>query len=677
MRVSSSLSVKHRLAGARVLLVGLEPWGITAAADLAAAGLGALHLLGDPKDAEALCASLAQSAPRCAVTTGALSLAVDRSLALDDAGWDLILACLPGDDLPALQGVARFAEIVSVPSISAHLDGAEAVLGPVVVPGETACWECCRLRRLACSDHPEIDLALHAALLAERRAAPARRYAAPMPAILGHALSIVARDLIAIPEPHPLRGRMLVQDLIRLESEIHAVIRMPRCEICGGASRRGAAPPEGNGCDIARARTPEELRRMLAGVVDDRTGIIRRLFVHPTEPGCELPAMATAARSRYTEGRPACHACESEGEVGSGKGETSLRAMVSAVGEAIERYSAARFHPRALIHASVSEVRGDFLAPADLCPYADRQYEEPDFPFVRLSPRTPIDWVRGFWLDTRAPVLLPALATYMDGHAPHDAYFCEVTSNGLAAGPTLDAAAVRATLELCERDAFMIAWLARRPGRRVILDGSVEPGVREAARQLEDQGVRVELYLLDVGLEIPVIACAGYGDGERWPGATLSLSAHLSPRSAIAGAVFEQGHFGPYLCRRVAEGRPIPERPDDVHTLEDHALYYMPPRRASAFSFLGAGGEIRAADLPRPEGDPVGDLCRRLAAAGLRVAIADVTSPDLADTPFRVARAVGAGFQQIHFGHRLARLGNPRLLAMAPRGINPDPHPMA
>jgi ribosomal protein S12 methylthiotransferase accessory factor len=42
-----------------------------------------------------------------------------------------------------------------------------------------------------------------------------------------------------------------------------------------------------------------------------------------------------------------------------------------------------------------------------------------------------------------------------------------------------------------------------------------------------------------------------------------------------------------------------------------------------------------------------------------------------------VARALGAGFQQIHFGHRLARLGNPRLLAMTTRGINPDPHPMA
>jgi ribosomal protein S12 methylthiotransferase accessory factor len=352
--------------------------------------------------------------------------------------------------------------------------------------------------------------------------------------------------------------------------------------------------------------------------------------------------------------------------------------MVSAVGEAVERYSASRFHRRALLRAPVAQMKGDFLAPADLCPYADHQLADPEFPFALLSPSTPIDWTRGFWLDTRAEVFVPALPTYFNYHSAPEEHFCEVNSNGLAAGPTLDAAALSAALELCERDAFMISWLARLPGKRVLLDASVSADAREAARQLEEHGLRVELYLLDVGLGIPAIACVGYGDGERWPGAAISLAAHLDPRTAIAKAVFEQGHLGPYLCRLLAEGkRAIPERAEDVRTLDDHALYYVPKHRVPAFAFLGAGGTIAAADLPAPEGPSIDVLCRRLAAAGLRVAIVDVTSPDLAGTPIRVARALGKGFQQIHFGHRLARLGNPRLLAMAPHGINPDPHPMA
>jgi ribosomal protein S12 methylthiotransferase accessory factor len=60
----------------------------------------------------------------------------------------------------------------------------------------------------------------------------------------------------------------------------------------------------------------------------------------------------------------------------------------------------------------------------------------------------------------------------------------------------------------------------------------------------------------------------------------------------------------------------------------------------------------------------------------MRVAVVDVTSPDLRGTPFRVVRALGPDFQQIHFGHRLARLDNPRLWAVARDGINADPHPL-
>jgi ribosomal protein S12 methylthiotransferase accessory factor len=259
-----------------------------------------------------------------------------------------------------------------------------------------------------------------------------------------------------------------------------------------------------------------------------------------------------------------------------------------------------------------------------------------------------------------------------------EAYFCEVTSNGLAAGPTLEQAALSAALELVERDAFMLAWLARRPGILVRPDTSIDPGIREAARRLEDAGVRLALYLLDAGTGIPTIACVGYGDGDRWPGAMISIAAHLRPRVAIAKAILEQGHLGPYLRRQVHDGsKRIPEHPEEVVELEDHALYYFPAHRAGALAFLGAAGTIDAAHLPEPEEVSTRALVRRVAAAGLRIAVADVTSPDLAETPFRVARALGPGFQQIHFGHGLARLGNPRLVALTPAGTNPEPHPMA
>lgn len=697
----SSSEVRRRLGGARVLLVGLEPWGVAAAVDLAAAGVGTLHVLDDARVSEddlhaaavfsedtrgleraaALCTALRRIAPECAVTWTRLSVAAHRPLLHDDSRWDLVIACVAADELLILQSVARYAHEARVPSLSACMDGIEAVIGPAVLPGETACWECHRLRRLAHSEEGRVEHALQASLLRERPQPRQRTCLASMPAFVGHAVALAAIDLLVRDRASRFAGAVVVQNLVELESSLHSVLRMPWCEICGGAqavrahgrSAGDAAP----GLDAAR--TPEELRRMLAGVVDARVGIVRQVEMDLLNPvtAPDLPITATAVLGQYTDGHYRSSHCGVP-KIGSGKGSTLVEAMIGAVGEAVERYSAGRFRTRDLLRTPVGAMTGEFIAPEQLCLYGDEQYDGPGFPYARLDPRTPIDWTLGRWLGTRSVVAVPALPVYYNYPAPPESHFCQVTSNGLAAGATLEDASLRATLELVERDAFMISWLARRPGRRLRLNDPLDPVTREILRQLAERGVRVESYLLDVGLAVPVVMSVGFGDGVRWPGATVALAAHLSPRKAIRKSILEQAHVGPYLQRLMASGSvAIPERPEDVHTLEEHAYYYFPPSRASAFAFLGAGGTIAAGDLEEPEDLSLAGLVGRLEAAALRVAVVDVTSPDLVPTPFRVVRAVGPDFQQIHFGHRLARLGNPRLATMASEGINPDPHPMA
>ena len=689
----------RELAHQRVLVVGLEPWGTVAAADLAAAGVGALHALDDArvtaedvsavrfftdadvgaKRVEALASALSTLTPSCEVTTGPLHVAVNEPLHLEDFRWDLVLTCVPADDLIALQGVARFAQEAGLVSLSAHLDARDAVIGPAVTPGRSACWRCARLRQLAASPEPRVEQALETALLAGRAARRARVYPAVMPGALGHALALAALELLASPETAPSVGALLVLDLLDLSTTRHPVLREPWCDVCGGAraSLGDGAIPEASGLRLDTTADPQELRRRLAGIVDARTGIVKQLVLGTQDSphALDLPITAAALLGAYSP----CtyHDHPSEAEDGYGRGLTVCEALIGAVGEAVERYAAGRFDRSDLVRASAREMTGDLLVPEQLCPYGEAQYAEPGFPFSPVAETTPIDWVLGRWLDTREPVYVPALPTYYNYPAPPGERFCQVTSNGLAAGATLDEAAMRAATELIERDAFMISWLTRRPGRRIQLDASIDPEVREIARQLGARAGRLELYLLDAGLHVPAVLCAAFGDGRRWPGATVSLASHLSPRVAIAKAILEQGQGGPYLRRLMEEKKhPVPARPQDVRTLTDHALYYIPEERARAFAFLDRGDVVRAADLPEPEACSLDVLGRRVGAAGLRIALVDVTSPDLAPTPFRVVRALGAGFQQIHFNHRLARLGNPRLRALAADGLNPDPHPM-
>lgn len=698
--------VAQRLRSARVLIVGLEPWGVAAAAALAASGVGALHLLdsravgpddllagrawrpehtGQPR-AAALAAELATIAPWTRLTSGSLAAAPGQALRVDGDQWDLVLAATAADDLLVLQGAARYAHERGLPSLSGYLDGLEAIVGPAVSPGQTACWNCYRLRRLAHAEHPDAAHALQAELLTAPGAERQRTYLAPTAGLLGHLLALEAIQLLTRYTPPRLFGRVLVQHVVTLESALHTVVRMPWCEVCGGAAAPSGGPAGGpwlepvSGppapADLGALRDPQAVRETFAGWVDEHAGVIRYLVLDPPdEAGPELPLGSTAVLAAYTEGAPGAD----NPNVGSGKGLTAAEAMVSAVGEAIERYSASRIRPEAVRRACLAELDGDVLDPRRLCLYRPEQYAAPTFPFSPFDPDRPLDWVRGEWLDDGAPVWLPALPTYMHFRPPPDEYFCQVSSNGLAAGRDLEDAALRATAELVERDAFMLTWLAQTPARRVLLDATLDPAVAEVVRQLGEAGARIELYLLDVDAPFPAFVCVGFGDGKRWPGATVSLAAHANPRLAARKAILEQAHVGPFIRRLMRDGeQPIPESPDAVHSLTDHALFYVPPERAVAFDFLRAGGRtVPLAALNGPARVTRAAYIELLRAAGLRVAFADVTAPDVATSPLRVARALGPDMQPIDFGWRVRRLANPRLDALLRRGLNPYPHPLA
>ncbi len=712
------------LRQARVLLVGLEPWGAVAACELAAAGVGALHLLDDatvePDDLlavrllrphhrgrlrrEVIRELVRDVAPRCAVSAESLEcLRGDGPAAAPGpagGAWDLIVTGLTADDLFWLQQAAEYAHRVGVRSLYGHLEGFEAWIGPAVVPGQTACWNCFRLRRLGAADHPLVAHEVDASLVAAPAARRARSYLAPMAPVAGQLMAIEALKLLTTFTHSHLQGRVIVHNLITTDVTHHGVVRMPWCHVCGGAAQDSrnpggaVAPPAAAGQDgrpgqpgpsgsLARVQSVAELQALLAGWVDPRTGVLRALAcgqAHPADPSLpELPRTATAILAAYTEGGRVRGIPDPP--VGSGKGLTEVEAMLSAAGEAIERYSASRYRKQDLKVASFNELGDLALDPRRLCLYEESRYEEPDFPFARFDPDRPQHWVRGFWIDNREAVWLPALTAYFNFAVPREELFCQVSSNGLAAGGDLEDAAVRALFELVERDAFMLSWLCQLPGRALRFDdGGFEGAAAEVVRLLGERGVAVELYLLDVGLGIPTVASLGLGDGERWPAAAVALATHVDPQVAARKALLELAHVGPYIAGLMRSGQRAPASPDQVQSLDDHALYYAPVERLPLLDTLRVGGgePLRLADLPVAAAPTLAGCAERLAAAGVRVAIVDVTSPDVALSPFRVARALGTDVQPIHFGERLRRLANPRLAALlGPRGVNPQPHPLA
>jgi ribosomal protein S12 methylthiotransferase accessory factor len=123
----------------------------------------------------------------------------------------------------------------------------------------------------------------------------------------------------------------------------------------------------------------------------------------------------------------------------------------------------------------------------------------------------------------------------------------------------------------------------------------------------------------------------------------------------------------------------MPRRPEDVHSLHDHAFYYAPRSRLKHADFLRRHSpEVALGDLPHGGGFDLRAWARARADEGVRIAIVDVTSPDVLESPFRVVRALGTNIQPIVFGHALQPLDNPRLhTLLGGREVNPYPHPLA
>jgi bacteriocin biosynthesis cyclodehydratase domain-containing protein len=180
---------------------------------------GAVRLLGD----EAACDGLARLLQRSGVTA--------LHGEAESAGRELVLVG-PGADAERWNGIALEAGGHWLPF--GEFDGHVVTVGPLIVPRETACFECFRLRRESTSGCAEE--------LVRLRHVPQPALARPS---LFAAAAALAADLIVrwigVTDPS-LPGTMFTvgsDDGISISA--HSVLRVPRCPACSPAA--GLAPP--------------------------------------------------------------------------------------------------------------------------------------------------------------------------------------------------------------------------------------------------------------------------------------------------------------------------------------------------------------------------------------------------------------------------------------------------
>ncbi|MEO8903484.1 MAG: TOMM precursor leader peptide-binding protein [Polyangiaceae bacterium] len=529
-------------------------------------------------------------------------------------------------------------------------NGAVPFIGPLFMPNDGPCWEC--LAFWLRGNRPVEELVRRQRQAAGPVSPPQASLPASIQAVAHLAAVGVARAL-ASEHPlstDPLHAALFALDLAVFQLEPHAVTRRPQCAACGDptvaivASERPihlAAVAKSYREDGGyRRASPRATFARFKHLVSPITGAVSHLV---PMPGRDTELRAVYASGYLVSPRQGVALDNVFDKPCAGKGRGAEQARVSALCEALERYSGVYRGDESRLRASALELGGQALSLPDLLHFSDAQYaarternpnadvrEQVPEPF---DPNTAIDWAPAWSLTRNERRYAPLAYCYAEAPAEVGTVFCRPCGNGVAAGTCLEEAVLQGLLELVERDAAAIWWYNELPRPAVDLQSFGEPYFQALVDDYTRLGWKVWVLDLTHDLDIPsAVAIAQDLAADRF---SIGFGCHLEPRLAVQRALTE--------LNQVFDSAGTRKAPWDLDRLVSRR-YLFPDRDVPL---------VQAAQFPRAEhADLAADIehcVRRLSRAGLEVVVADKTRPDLG---ICVAQVMVPGLR--HFWPRFA-----------------------
>ncbi|AKH97873.1 YcaO-like family protein [Halanaeroarchaeum sulfurireducens] len=330
------------------------------------------------------------------------------------------------------------------------------------------------------------------------------------------------------------------------------------------------------------------------------------------------------------------------------------RAFVKALGEGLERYSAAIYREDGFRFDTIEGVDGvspdSFVRPDDA---------------VDPEPTDELPWVEGVDLSTDETVFLPA--EFVHFPPPVETYTTPITT-GLGLGNDTVEALLSGLYEVVERDATMIGWYSTfDPLELVVNDDRFDT----LSRRARSEDLTVTPLLMTQDVDVPVVTVAVHR--EEWPSFAVGSAADLNGEKAATDALAEAIQNWMEL-RNMGRDRAA----DAEGAIGRYADY---PREVR--SFTETSGRVDAAsvgtDVSLSGTDELDTLLDRVEAADLPAFAASLTPRDVAAIGFETVRVLVPGSQPLFvsdpfFGERARTV--PRDLGYEPRLDRPfHPYP--
>lgn len=450
---------------------------------------------------------------------------------------------------------------------------------------------------------------------------------------------------------------------------------------------------------IGPAAAPKS-RNHLWDVVDPVCGVVREILT-PVLPDGAPPAFHSRV-AVVGDTRQFAHWLADR--VGGGTSwQDPAAARIAALGEAVERYCGNHIpeHLRVATSEELRAARVPHLGPADLPAFGVQQLARSDFPYIGWDQATPVHWTTGIGQDGDE-ILVPAPHVYLNfASGPRRAIprIVHLQYSGIAAGDDLASAADRAVAEIVERDALVAWWTLGLPGQAI--DPASVPQLQE---YFAGTPLRCSLVALPSEFGLPVVAALLSEDRFRLH--VMGLAAAVDPAAAALkaageavqvwtsargltdpdGTAFqavEQGIFSPkvflpfradrrYLDDAGESFEHVKDLAAQVQVWLDPALHHLAARFAPGPALPAESAADGAVSAAAPPGTPrtrvsgIAELRARLAATGREPITVDLTTSDVAEAGWRVARVV-IPRMLTNAPAAFTYLGTPRLHELADR----------
>ena len=493
------------------------------------------------------------------------------------------------------------------------------------------------------------------------------------PVVLDAVYRLAATEIIkwlVLDEISPIHSHVLAINTGTFESSRHPVSRRPQCQACGDENLfrpdRTAVPLELNSSPKphrnsggARTVAPEVTLAKYRHIISPISGVVTWLSRTTDETDSWLHVY-WAGSNLGIRSRSLSSLRRSLRSKSAGKGSTREQSEVSALCEAIERYSGAYHGDEIRVHKSFKELstNEEAIHPNDVQLFSDAQLDNAQsinakghlYNMVppRLDQNVTIDWTPIWSLTESRQKYLPTSMLYSMPAEQRGEFEMFADSNGCAAGNTLEEAILQGFYELVERDAFAIWWYNELQVPEIDLTTFDDEFLAEATNYYAQY--EREVWLLDVtsDLRVPTFVAISRRSNAATEDIIYGAGAHADPRIAALRAICELNQCLTWLPRPGSrDGRPMIDDP--------LALWWWKTARLDECRWLSPlKGQARtAADFQVIESDDSRDdveHCRTLVEEkGMEILVLDQTRPDI-EMP--VVRVIVPGMR--HFWARFA-----------------------